>query len=135
MFCREHVAQLRGHRSEIDRLDVAVAAIGTGDLMYARDFAEDQRVDFPLYVDDAKASYKAVGTKKSTLARTMKPSVVASGIRVMAKGHRQGKLGPAHMVLGATHVIRPDGSVPFAWVNDEFDDNADFGEALASLGQ
>lgn len=135
MFCREHVAQLRDHRPEIDQLGIAVAAIGTGDLMYARDFAEDQRVDFPLYVDDPKASYKAVGTKKSTLARTMKPSVLASGARAMAKGHRQGKLGPAHMVLGATHVILPDGSIPWAWINDEFDDNADFGEALATLRQ
>lgn len=135
MFCREHVAQLRDHSEDIDRRGVAVAAIGTGDLMYARDFAEDKRVNFPLYVDDAKASYKAVGTKKSSLARTMKPSVVASGMRVMAQGHRQGKLGPAHLVLGATHVILPDGSIPYAWINDEFDDNADFGTALAVLGQ
>jgi peroxiredoxin len=133
MFCREHVAQLRGYEDELRRRDVRVAAIGTGDLRYARDFAEDQRVNFPLYVDDAKASYKAVGTQKATLRSGLKPRVLASGIRATAKGHIQGKLGPAHLVLGATHVIMPDGRVPFGWVNDEFDDNADFGEALAAL--
>ncbi|HWH33558.1 MAG TPA: AhpC/TSA family protein [Egibacteraceae bacterium] len=133
MFCREHVAQLRDHKAEIDRRDVAVAAVGTGDLMYARDFAEDKRVNFPLYVDDAKASYKAVGTRKGSARSFAKPRVIASAARVTAKGHIQGKLGPAHMVLGATHVIRPDGSVAFAWVNGDFDDNADFAEALRSL--
>lgn len=134
MFCREHVAQLRDHSQEIARRGVAVAAIGTGDLMYARDFAEDKGVDFPLYVDDAKASYKAVGTRKGQARSFIKPRLIASAARVTAQGHIQGKLGPAHMVLGATHVIRPDGSVPFAWVNSDFDDNADFAEALSTLG-
>lgn len=133
MFCREHVAQLRDHMDEIDRRGLTVAAIGTGDLMYARDFAEDKRVNFPLYVDDAKASYKAVGTRRGSMRSFAKPSLIASAARVTAQGHIQGKLGPAHMVLGATHVIRPDGGVPFAWINDEFDDNSDFAEALASL--
>lgn len=133
MFCREHVAQLRDHTDELARRDVAVAAVGTGDLMYARDFAEDKRVNFPLYVDDAKASYKAVGTRKGSLRDSFKPRVMARAAAVTAKGNLQGKLGPAHLVLGATHVIRPDGSVPFAWINEDFADNADFTEALASL--
>lgn len=133
MFCREHVAQLRDFTEELDRRDVAVAAMGTGDLMYAQDFAEDKRVNFPLFIDEAKASYKAVGTRKGSSRNFLKPSLIASAARVTAKGHIQGKLGPAHMVLGATHIIRPDGSVPFAWVNDDFDDNADFAEALSSL--
>ena len=135
MFCREHVAQLRDHSEEIDRRGVGIAAIGTGDLMYAQDFAEDKRVNFPLFVDDAKASYKAVGTRKGSTRSFLKPRLIASAARVTAQGHIQGKLGPAHMVLGATHVILPDGSVPYAWVNDDFDDNADFGKALAVLGQ
>lgn len=133
MFCREHVAQLRDHSQDIQARGVTVAAIGTGDLMYARDFAENKRVNFPLYVDDAKASYKAVGTRKGQARAFIKPKLIASAARVTAQGHIQGKRGPAHMVLGATHVIRPDGSVPFAWVNSDFDDNADFAEALGSL--
>ncbi len=112
--------------------NVTIAAVGTGDLEYARHFAEEHRVTFPLMVDDRSVSYRAVGTKKGSPLDLVKPSVLANGAKALGAGNRQGKPGRAPMVYGAAHVIRPDSSVTFAWINDDFSDNAPIDEVLAA---
>lgn len=135
MFCREHVAQLRDHMDTLDEIDVALAAIGTGDIAYAQHFAEEQGIAFPLLVDDERRSYKAVGTRRSSVLDLARPSVVLASAKAMASGHLQGKTGPAPMILGAAHVIRPDGSVPYAWINDDVADSAPIDEIIAALDE
>jgi peroxiredoxin len=133
VFCREHVAQLRDAVDDIRTTGATLAAIGTGDLDYARHFAEERGIDFPLMVDETSTSYRAVGTRKGTKRGLVSPKVLARGAQAVAGGNLQGKVGRAPMVLGACHVIRPDGSVPFAWINGDFADNAPIDEVLAAL--
>lgn len=113
--------------------DAALAAVGTGDVAYARHFAEERDIRFPLLVDDERRSYKAVGTKRGRMIDLAKPAIVRAGAAALARGHLQGRTGPAPMVLGAAHVIRPDGTVPFAWINDDVSDNAPLAEVVAAL--
>jgi peroxiredoxin len=124
---------LRDAVEDIAALDASVAAIGTGDLDYARSFAAERGVTFPLMVDEASSSYRAVGTEKGSKIGLLNPKLALSGARAMAAGHTQGRSGPKQLVLGATHVILPDDSVPFAWINDDYDDNAPIDEVLAAL--
>lgn len=113
--------------------NVSLVAIGTGDLDYARDFIEQQHIAFPVLVDDRSVSYRAVGTKKGSVLQLANPRLLVSGAKTMAAGRRQARSGPKPLVFGAAHVIRPDGSVPYAWINDDFDDNAPISDVLASL--
>ncbi len=46
--------------------------------------------------------------------------------------HRKGRTGKRPLTRGATYVIRPDGSVPFAWMNADFADSAPI-EVLAAV--
>jgi peroxiredoxin len=124
---------LRDALDDIRAADVTLAAIGTGDLDRARHFAAEREITFPLLVDDTSASYRAVGTRKGSRIGLLNPALALSGARAMAAGNRQGKPGRATLVLGAAHVIRPDGSIPYAWINDDFDDNAPIEEILAVL--
>ena len=82
-----------------------LTAIGTGDVAYAQAFAEEQGITFPLLVDDASVSYRAVGTRKGRMTAIANPRLLAAGARATAEGHRQGAPGRAPLVLGATHVI------------------------------
>jgi hypothetical protein len=111
---------------------VTLAAVGTGDLDYARHFADEQDIAFPLLVDEASLSYRAVGTKKGSLLGLANPKVLLSGAAAVRGGNRQGRPGRAPLVLGAAHVIRPDGSVPYAWVNEDVADNAPIADVLAA---
>lgn len=133
MFCREQVAQLRGEEAAIARAAAGVAAVGTGNPEMARAFRDERRITFPLLLDFGLHSYRAVGAGRGTLVQLVKPTTLAGGLRGVRDGHRQGRTGKHPLILGATHVIRPDGSVPFAWRNTDFADNAPVEEALAGL--
>jgi peroxiredoxin len=118
---------------EARTLGVTLAAVGTGDMAYAEEFAQEQVVDFPLLVDTELDTYGIVETKSATAVGLFRPSVMVSATKAIVKGNLQGKIGRAPMLLGATHVIRPDGTVPYAWVNDDFSDNAPIAEVLAAV--
>jgi peroxiredoxin len=133
MFCRERVAQLRDHDAEIEAAGVDLAAVGTGDIAYARQFKAERSIDFPLLVDDDLRSYRVIGTGRLSLGSVLSPPSVASGVRLLARGRLQGRSGRHPTVLGASHVIRPDGSVPFAWVNSRLEDEAPLAELLAAI--
>jgi peroxiredoxin len=124
---------LRDHVEDVRDADAALAAVGTGDVAYAEHFAEEHDIRFPLLVDDERRSYKVVGTKRGRAVDLAKPSVVRAGAAALARGRLQGRTGPAPMVLGAAHVIRPDGSVPYAWINEDVADNAPLDEVVAAL--
>jgi peroxiredoxin len=133
MFCRERVAQLRDHEAEIQAAGLDLAAVGTGDVEYARRFKAERSIDFPLLIDDDLESYQVIGTERLSLGSMLSPSSIGSGIRLLARGKLQGPTGSHPTVLGASHVIRPDGSVPFAWVNSSLEDEAPLPAILAAV--
>lgn len=133
MFCRERVAQLRDHEEEIRAVGVDLAAIGTGDIEYARHFKTERSIDFPLLVDDGLESYRVIGTGRLSLGEVLSPSSLTASVRLLARGRLQGRTGRHPTVLGATHVIRPGGAVPYAWVNSSLSDEAPLPEVLRAV--
>jgi peroxiredoxin len=133
MYCRERVAQLRDHQAEIQAAGVDLAAVGTGDIEYARRFQAQRSIDFPLLVDDDLESYRVIGTGRLALGSMLSPSSIGSSARLLARGRLQGRTGRHPTVLGASHVIRPDNSVPFAWVNASLEDEAPLPAILAAV--
>lgn len=127
------MAQLRHHEADIAAAGAGIAAVGTGDAAYAQRFKAAHHIDFPLLVDNDLVSYRAVETQSGTLRDLVAPTVLAKGARAVLRGSRQARSGPAPLLLGATHVIRPNGSVPLAWVNADYADNAPLDAVLAAL--
>lgn len=124
---------MRAVEDDITRAGASLAAVGTGDPAYARDFKATADIAFPLLVDDEHVSYRAVEAGRTSLIGLARPNVVARGVRALAQGNRQGRPGRAPLLLGATHVLRPDGTVPFAWRNDDVADIAPTAAILAVL--
>jgi peroxiredoxin len=126
---------LRDRQEQLMAAGVTVAAVGTGDAGYAKEFKAKYALKFPVLVDDNLKSYHAVQAKRSSQANWVDPKVLTASVRALASGAISGVASPLgkHMdFLGATHVIRPDGSVPFAWINDDFGDNSDLDEVAGA---
>ncbi len=133
LFCREHVIQLRERADRIRALGADLAAIGTGDRSYAADFRDAQGIDFPLLVDEALASYGAAGAQRGSLRTFLRPRQWVDGARALLSGVGNGRPGKQPFMLGATHVLTPQGRVPFAWINEDFGDNAPIDAVVATL--
>jgi len=134
LFCRAHLTRLRDYHQRIDRRGGRVVAIGTGDLEYGRQIQAEMRFTFPLLVDEALQTYGAVEAGRGHLTDWALPGVMRAGELAAAEtGVRHGPPGKHMSVLGATHVIYPGGSVPFAWLNSDFSEDAPLERVLGEL--
>lgn len=123
---------MRDHIDSIRQLGGDVAAVGTGDARYAAAFRDEHGIDFPLLLDPELATYAAVGTDRARATTFLRPGQAAKAA-VAAVRRGQGRTGPHPLRLGATHVIAPDGAVPYAWVNADLGDDAPLDEVCGAL--
>ena len=98
---------MRGRYAEIQALGGEVVVIGTGDLRYARAFAEDERIPFPVLVDDDARAAEAAGVERASLLRLFAFSSLAPTARALRSGYRIGRPGKRVNQLGATFVVAP----------------------------
>jgi peroxiredoxin len=124
---------LRENQGALEKANAQVVTIGTGDLSYARDFKQKFTVPFPVLVDDDLLSYRAVGAGEGSYLDWASPMMLKASLKAARSGATQGKIGKHGLFLGATHVIRPDRTVPYAWVNADFQDDAPLDDVIAAL--
>jgi hypothetical protein len=98
---------LRDRYAEIQALGGEVVVIGTGDLRYARAFAEGERIPFPLLVDDDARAAEAAGVERVGLFRLFALRSLAPTARALLSGFRIGRPGKRVNQLGATFVVAP----------------------------
>jgi methylphosphotriester-DNA--protein-cysteine methyltransferase len=133
VFCREHVAQLREHQSEIKARGANLAAIGMGDFHYARAFREETGITFPLLIDVERAAYRAAELKSANLLHLLRADNAIARKRANAAGHRQHKLGENPFQLGASFVFSPGNVDHFTHISETFGDNAPVPTLLTAL--
>ena len=135
MFCREHAAQLRDNYSEITAAGADVVAVGTGNMMYAKSFVDDEKVPFAVLVDEDGDAAEAASVKGGAKALTgmLSPSVLKAGKRARKAGHHQHKIGTRSLQLGATFVMGPGDTVLYSHLDKDFGDHAPFAEVRAAL--
>jgi len=98
-----------------------------------RPFVEARRIPFPVLVDRDRISYGVVQARSGRPIGLLKPAVLAAGALALFEGHRQGKTGPHPFQFGGPHVIQPNGEVTFAWLGDDYMDDAPISAVLAML--
>jgi methylphosphotriester-DNA--protein-cysteine methyltransferase len=135
VFCREHVAQLRDHQSEIEARGADLAAIGMGDFHYARTFREETGITFPLLIDVERAAYRAADLKSANLLHLLRRENAVARKRANAAGHRQHKLGENPFQLGASFVFGPGNIDRFTHISATFGDNASVADILSALSR
>ena len=130
---REHVAQLREHEQEFRAKGANLAAIGLGDVNYAKAFREENGITFPLLIDAERKAYKAAELKKANLLHLLRSDNAAARKRAKARGFQQKKLGENPFQLGASFVFAPGNVDKFVHVSQTFGDNAAMADLLAAI--
>ena len=58
---------MRDYAPQIVEAGGRIAAVGLGDIDYARDFRDQTGITFPLLVDEKRMAYNAADLKRATL--------------------------------------------------------------------
>jgi len=103
---------------------VTCAAVGLGDLDYAKAFREESGIKFPLLVDADRKAYKTLGLHRANLLHLLRRDNHAARKRAKTSGHRQHKLGNDPFQLGGSFVFAPGNRDIFAHISETFGDNA-----------
>lgn len=124
---------MRENEAQFLRGGANLAAIGLGDLRYARVFREQTGITFPLLVDDGRVAYRALELLKTTFWALFRRENFIARTRARAAGHHQHKLGKDPFQLGASFVFGPGNTDRFTHLSTFSGDNASMASLLAAL--
>jgi peroxiredoxin len=123
---------LRARYDEIRRLGAEAVAIGTGDVRYAREFAADTGIAFPVFVDDDGRAAQAAAVRISSFIGMLHPRTWAATRETWRRGFRIHRAGKRVTQLGATFVIGPGPALLYEHVDRDSTDHAPLDEVLAA---
>jgi len=115
---------LREHQEQFEKKGAQLAAVGLGDLSYARAFHDESGIHFPLLIDERREAYQAVALKKATPLHVLWTLNRLGRKRAKAAGHRQHKWGNDPLQLGGSLVLGPGNVDHFVHLSETFSDNA-----------
>ena len=121
---------MRAHEPEFTQKGAALAAIGLGDLRYARLFRAETGIDFPLLVDEQRQAYRAAGLGSASLLHVFRKENVAAR---KTSGHRQARVGKNPFQLGGSFVFAPGNVDRYVHVSRTFGDNAPISALVSAL--
>jgi hypothetical protein len=124
---------LRDHEEEFRAKGARLAAIGLGDMRYARLFQQATGIKFPLLVDEKSEAYKAAGLRSASIFHLFRLDNFIARKRAKTAGHKQGKLGQNPFQLGGSFVFAPGHKDVFSHVSETFGDNASPEALLAAI--
>ena len=76
---------MREHEAEFKHKGARIAAIGLGDMNYARFFREETGITFPLLIDEERRAYRVAGLGSATLLHLLRSDNAAARKRARAR--------------------------------------------------
>jgi|SRR5678815_1247671 len=132
MHCREHVVQLHRKIDLIRGAGAELYVIGNGSPSFIAGFRDETGWDGAIYTDPSLAVYKAAELKRGVVA-TLDPRGIATSIKTLARGFRQGRTQGDTWQQGGVLVIAPGGEVRWHHASDRPGDNASAEQIAAAL--
>jgi peroxiredoxin len=125
---------LRDKYDEITGVGAEVVAVGTGDERYAKAFVSEERIPFPVLVDDDAAAASAAAVRRvNFFSLLFNPRSMPGAMRAHRAGFRVNKSGKRVTQLGATFVVGPGPTVRYEHVDVHSADHAPLGDVLAAV--
>ena len=124
---------MREHETTFREKGARLAAIGLGDVHFARVFREETGITFPLLIDERRQAYRAAGLRKASMLHLLRRDNKRARERAQAAGFRQHRLGKNPFQLGGSLVFGPGNIDRFAHFSGTFGDNASPAVLLAAL--
>ncbi len=106
--------------------------IGNGNAFFARGFRDEFSVPVPIYVDEERVSYKALGLKRN-LGSTLNLQILRNARRARAAGFSQKAVEGDAWQQGGVMIVRPDGEVAYSYVSGAAGDHPPVDEVVAAL--
>ena len=103
-------------RAAFEKLGAQVVVVGHSSLRYAKAFVQETQIDLPVYVDEKRVAYKALGFKRPLLA-FLTPKVLKRAAEARKEGFTQPGVHGDAFQLGGVVLLMPDGSTPYTYVS------------------
>ncbi len=126
---------MRDHYEEIRAAGAEVVAIGTGNTDYAAAFVRDERIPFPVFVDDDGAAAEAAAVKSSSFVGLFHPRTWKASRETRRRGYKIHKAGARVTQLGATFVVGPGNDVRYAHLDSDSTDHAPIADVLRQVAR
>ena len=124
---------MREHEDDFRSAGATLAAVGLGDIHYARLFRDETGITFPLLVDTERKAYKAAALKSGNVFHIFRRDNAKARARARGAGYTQHQLGKDPFQLGASFVFGSGNRDLFIHLSSTFGDNADPRDLLAVL--
>lgn len=124
---------MRGRYDELRARGAEAVAIGTGDVRYARAFAEDEQIPFPVLVDDEGLAARAAAVPVSSFLGMFHPRTWKATCETWSRGFRVHRAGKRVTQLGATFVIAPGPRLLYEHLDADSTDHAPIDAVIAAL--
>src|SRR5436190_11301774 len=128
----ETAAQLRGRLDDIHAAGAELVFVGNGAVRFARNFQEHHVPECEVYTDPARASYLALGLRRTVMGTVDLRSVVA-GWRARRAGHVQRSVEGDPFQLGGFFAVAKGGAIRYRHAHDSAGDRPNVDAALAAL--
>jgi len=123
---------LRGRLDDIHAAGAELVFVGNGPVHFAKGFRDRQVPGCEVYTDPSRATYEALGMRRSVLG-TMGPRSVVAGMRATMAGHRQTSVEGDPFQLGGFFAVARGGEILYARPYSSAGDRPDVDAALAAL--
>lgn len=132
ILCRHYASKLRNSNAAVEQAGARLVAVGTGGREYAKAFVTERKIPYLVLVDKQLETHDIIGIKSGGKLLIAKPNTLVATAKALAAGERQGKNGPNPFLFGAAHVIAAGGTLRYAWLSDDYQDNAPVDELIAA---
>ena len=124
---------MREHEEEFEAKGAKIVAVGTGDERYARAFIDDEKIDFPVLLDEEGEAAEIAELPNGGWFQLAGPKTMPGVLKATAAGKRQHRIGKRPKQLGATFVIGAGDVVLYEHIDGDVSDHAPFEEIIAAL--
>ena len=103
-------------RDAFKKLGAQVVVIGHSSLRFAKSFADETRIELPVFVDEKRVVYQALGFKRPLLS-FLTPKVFKRAAEARKAGFTQPGVHGDAFQLGGVVLLMPDGSMPYTYAS------------------
>jgi hypothetical protein len=106
--------------------------VGHSGLRYARAFVEETKIDLPVFVDEKRVVYRALGFRRPLLS-FLSPKMFKRGAEARSEGFAQHGVQGDAFQLGGVLLLMPDGSKPYTYASRFAGDHPDLDVLKAAV--
>lgn len=119
MPCRVHWLQLQQHQSELQELGVKVFVVTFDEPEIARDYIQNNHLEWPLLLDTDRSVYNQFGMGRASWWTLLKPASIWKYLKLWLAGAKPQQAGSDMHQLGGDVLIDPAGAVRLLHLSKE----------------